>query len=81
MAFSNQLTKRVKKTLQLFIFLVLAFSARAQSDTKVKADTDTIFDGSNRLVNQRVPSYTAVTIDGKKIDSTYFLNKVTLLHF
>lgn len=71
----------MKKIPQIVFYLVLVFSVKAQRDTLVKADRDTIFDACDRLVNKKVPVYTAVTIDGKKIDSAYFNNKVTVLTF
>ena len=33
------------------------------------------------LLNQHVPEFSGITLDGKKIDSTFFTGKVTLLNF
>ncbi len=64
---------KMKKILQISLFVTLAFSVNAQSDT--------LYDASLKLLNKKVPTYTTVTIDGKKVDSTYFLGKVTILTF
>lgn len=62
------------KTYLLFISLLLCsiFS---------HAQVDTTYRPSYRLLDKRVPVITASSIDGKKIDSAYFANKITVIVF
>ena len=39
------------------------------------------FSGPDKLVNKPLPSITGKTISGQKVDSSFFLNKVTLIDF
>lgn len=58
---------------QIFFFIFITISVKSQSDT--------LTERIQQLVNKKVPPYQNTTIDGKHIDSTYFLGKITILSF
>ena len=63
----------MKRSVLALQFLFWLLVAGAQRDT---ADYPCL-----RLVNGKVPFFETTTIDGKKIDSSYFSGKITILAF
>jgi peroxiredoxin len=63
----------MKHSLFLVSFLVLTLCSISQSDTLMAQTL--------KLIGKKVPAYQSTTIDGKQIDSSYFLGKVTILSF
>jgi peroxiredoxin len=57
------------------IYFLLGYIACARSQS------DTITEHSLQWVGKKVPPYQSTTIDGKRIDSTYFKNRITILCF
>lgn len=63
----------MKRLAQLLLFLFTTIHVESQ--------TDTLMARTMRLIGKKVPDYQNITIDGKKIDSAYFMGKVTILSF
>lgn len=64
----------MKKNLLIFVFFL------SLSNT-IFSQVDTAGRPGFRLINKAVPSFTAISIDGLRIDSNYFKNKLTVLVF
>lgn len=63
----------MKHTLCVFLFILASLASKSQSDT-IAAHT-------LKLIGKKVPAYQSTTIDGKLIDSSYFVGKITILSF
>ncbi len=63
----------MKHSLCVFLFLLSTHASKSQSDT--------IMAHTLKLIGKKVPTYQSTTIDGKQIDSSYFIGKVTILSF